>query len=159
MFGPRHRVFPLVAAALPLLVACSESDDAAAAHRTVAGFCEAVAADRPEDARALLVAAERNGPRRELAPAGLRAGYEVRPAKLEGGRATVAVDVPGSEKPVVFVVLPEAEGWRISLTASMNATLGDRLEHVRKVIDQAGRQMVERFEQTRRDAAQPATPR
>lgn len=144
--------------ALPFLGACSDQG-AAAARDVVVRFCTAVAAGEFDAARALLIATERRDQARQLAQQGLEGGYDVGPAQLADGRAKVEVTTKAAPKPVTFVLVLEDRVWRINLALSMNATLGDPLEHARRVIDQAGKQMVERFEQTKKDAQNPTTPR
>jgi hypothetical protein len=156
--SPRPAVRLVAAAAVASLSACAR-DDAAAAREVVVRFCAAVAASDTEQARALLVAAERRDQKVALPRTGPQGSYEVQPGRLDGGRALVDVTTTGAPKPTTFVLLCEDGAWRIGLAASMSATLGDQLEHVRRMIDQAGKQMVERFEQSKHDAGKPPAPR
>jgi len=148
----------LMSLGLTALGACSDGGPDAA-REVVVQFCAAVAAGKTDAARALLTAGERGQPALRLDQDGLRAGYEVGPARGDRNRVLVDVTTKVGPGPVTFVVVTEEGGWRIALEQSTKATLGGKLEQVRRVIDQAGKQMVERFEQTRREAQQPATPR
>lgn len=154
--------FLAAVACLLLLDACSDAG-LAEARDVVDVFCAAVAAGNAEGARACLVAADRGDRTRKVAPQGLRDGYEVGAARRDGDHARVDVLTKGAPAPVTFVLVREEQHWRIDLQQSTVATLGSKLEQVRKVIDQAGKQMVERLEQSRREnktpSPLPATPR
>jgi hypothetical protein len=136
-----------LASSLLLLPACSDSS-LRAAREVVVQFCVHVAAGQQELARAHLVDSERHAGGRQLQQEGLRDGYEVGAARAVGAHAHVDVTSKGAAKPVTFVLERAGGTWRISLQKSMHATHGDHLEHVRKVVDQAGKQMVERFQKT-----------
>ncbi|HLU39402.1 MAG TPA: hypothetical protein VK081_08440 [Planctomycetota bacterium] len=131
--------------------ACSPERQLAQARAVVAEFCAEVAAGRVERARELLVDAERKQGQR-IDPAGLKDGYDVGEPREEHGHAVVPVQTRTSSEPVHFVVLHTRAGWRISIAASMHATLGKRFELMRKAIDQAGREMVERFERSQAES-------
>jgi hypothetical protein len=141
------RVLPL-AAISALLAGCGPAaPDVGAARDVIVQFTKAVAASDNDAARALLVAAERTQPRRKFGSEGLSDGYEVGPATArDGAAAQVVVSPKGAGKPVTFVLLPEVDGWRVSLGASMQATLGREIGSLQKMLDDAGQQMAERMQ-------------
>ncbi len=144
----------LVLAVLPfLVVACSEPTSGAA-RAVVVQFCDNVAAGRIGQARALLVESERLSTSRQLQQEGLRDGYEVGEERTVNDHRHVDVTTKGAKKAVTFVLARTGTDWRISLDLSMRVTHGDQLEHVKKTIDEAGKQMVERFQKTLADQVQ-----
>ncbi|MEZ5962287.1 MAG: hypothetical protein R3F56_00445 [Planctomycetota bacterium] len=141
-----------------LLSACTRTD-LGEARAVVERFCIAVAAGDVAGARACLVATDRANQAGRLDQRGLRDGYEVGAAQADGECARVEVRTKSTPAPVTFVLVREDSAWRIDLRRSTEATLGSKLEQVRKVLDQAGKQMVDRLEQSRRGAQTPPAPR
>ncbi len=142
------RYASLALAAFSLFLgACSESTPGAA-RAVVVQFCDDVAAGRIEQARALLVESERSNTSRQLQQEGLRDGYEVSDERTAGDHRHVDVTAKSAKKPVTFVLVRAGADWRINLDLSMNLTHGAQLEYVKKTIDEAGKQMVERFQKT-----------
>lgn len=152
----------LVALCLGCSPAAPSTPALAAARDVVVQFTTAIRNGDQDAARALLITAERGDTRRQFAREGLSDGYEVGDPVNKDGVVHVTVTpkssgTPGG-KPVTFALLPEPEGWRVSLSASMHATLGREFASLHKTLEDTGRQMAERMAQSQGQAPAQTTP-